>query len=215
MIRISPGKQNRPLNSFRFFIETLRQNDAMVFFSLFLIGGIVTGTLFARNADVAWLNKLDFLFVSNYKARAAQPLFTVFSASFASSFLFILCCFLCGLSMWGMFITPVIVFFRGFGLGLTSGYLYAAYEWQGVLYNLVVILPGALFCCIAILLAAREGTRFSKRMAVLGASSQSGMISRSNLKRYLARFGTILALAFFAALVDLLLSACFAGLFGF
>jgi hypothetical protein len=41
------------------------------------------------------------------------------------------------------------------------------------------------------------------------------MISRGNLKRYLARFGTILALAFFAALVDLLLSACFAGLFGF
>jgi stage II sporulation protein M len=117
--------------------------------------------------------------------------------------------------MWGMFFIPFVVFFRGFGLGLTSGYIYAAYAWEGVLYNLVVILPGALFCCIAILLAAREGTRFSKRMAACGTSAPNEVMRRSNLKLYLMRFGAILALSFFAALIDLLLSACFAGLFRF
>lgn len=117
--------------------------------------------------------------------------------------------------MWGMFLIPAIVFFRGFGLGLTSGYVYASYAWKGVLYNFAVILPGAFFCCIAILLAAREGIRFSRRMAANGTSAQGGVIGLKNLKVYLMRFGTILALAFCAALMDLLFSACFAGLFRF
>lgn len=217
MIRISPGKRYRQGENdwLKFFVRSLRENEALVLLALFLICGLVCGTLFAKNAENTWLDKLDFLFFSNFKARAAQPVLSVFSASFASSFLFILFCFLCGLSMWGMFLIPVVVFFRGFGLGLTSGYIYASYAWEGVLYNLVVILPGALFCCIAILLAAREGTRFSKRMAVYGSSAQSGTISRNNLKLYLMRFGTILAIAFLAALIDLLLSACFASLFRF
>lgn len=217
MIRISPSVKHRTggNNRIRFFIQTLRENDAMVLLSLFLICGLVIGSIFARNAGETSISKLDFLFFSNYKARAAQPMLSVFTASFASSFIFILFCFLCGLSMWGMFLIPVVVFFRGFGLGLTSGYIYASYAWEGVLYNLVVILPGALFCCIAILLAAREGTRFSKRIAACGTSAKNGVISRNNFKLYLMRFGTILAVAFFAALIDLLLSACFAGLFRF
>lgn len=117
--------------------------------------------------------------------------------------------------MWGMFIIPAIVFFRGFGLGLTSGYIYAAYSWNGVLFNLVVILPGALFCCLAIMLAAREGTRFSRRIAACGTSAGSGTISRNNMKLYLLRFGAILGVAFFAALTDAFLSVCFAGMFSF
>ncbi|HEX2985936.1 MAG TPA: stage II sporulation protein M [Caproiciproducens sp.] len=217
MIRISPGSRHRAWGSpkLRFFFQALRENRSMVLFSIILICGIIFGTLFARNAGEPALNKLDFIFFSNFKERASQSLVAVFSASFASSFLFILFCFLCGLSMWGMFIIPVIVFFRGFGLGLTSGYIYAYYAWKGVLFNLSVILPGAFVCCIAILLAAREGTKLSKRIAACGTSAQSGTINRNNIRLYLLRFGAILMIAFLAALIDLLLSASFAGLFGF
>ena len=197
------------------FFGALRVNYVLVLFSIFLITGMIFGAIFAKNAGFPALSKLDFLFYSNFKTRAVQPFFSVFSASFASSFLFILFCFLCGLSMWGMFMIPVVLFFRGFGLGLTSGYLYAAYGSSGILFNLSVILPGAFVCCLAILLAAREGTRFSRRIASCGTSSQSGTISRVNIKLYLLRFGAILGIAFLAALIDLFFSRCFAGMFSF
>ncbi len=217
MIRISHSFTRRPTGNskIKFFFTALRENYALVLLSVFLICGIVFGAVFARNAETSALSKLDFLFYSNFKARAVQSVFSVFSASFASSFLFILFCFLCGLSMWGMFIIPVVVFFRGFGLGLTSGYIYAAYGGNGVLFNLVVILPGAFLCCLAILLAAREATRFSRRIASCGTSAQSGTISRGNIRLYLLRFGTILGIAFLAALIDAFFSACFAGMFSF
>lgn len=217
MIRISHSFTRKPKigNGVKLFFQALRENHSLVFLSLFLIGGAVFGAVFARNADVSALKKLDFLFYSNFASRAGQSFFSVFSASFASSFLFILFCFLCGLSMWGMFLIPAAVFFRGFGLGLTSGYIYAAYGGKGILFNLVVILPGALFCCLAILLAAREGTRFSRRIASCGTSPNSGIISRNSMKIYLLRFGTILFVACLAALVDVFLSVCFAGMFSF
>ena len=217
MIRISHSFKRKPAGNKKItmFVEALHENYGMVLLSVFLICGMVFGAIFARNAGISALNKLDFLFYSNFKVRAAQPFISVFSASFASSFLFILFCFLCGLSMWGMFIIPGVVFFRGFGLGLTSGYIYAAYRWNGILFNLIVILPGAFICCLAILLAAREGTRFSRKIASCSTSVQSGTISRGNMKLYLMRFGAILGIAFSAALIDAFLSACFAGMFSF
>lgn len=217
MIRISHSFKPRAAgkSKIKFFFEALRENYGLVLLSVFLICGMVLGAIFARNAGISALSKLDFLFYSNFKSRAAQPFITIFSASFASSFLFILFCFLCGLSMWGMFIIPGVVFFRGFGLGLTSGYIYAAYGGNGILFNLAVILPGAFICCLAILLAAREGTRFSRKIASCGASAQNGTISRGNMRLYLLRFGAILGIAFLAALMDVFLSACFAGMFSF
>ena len=197
------------------FMEALRANHILVLFSISLICGMIFGAIFARNAGMEALDKLDFLFYSNFKTRAVQSVASVFAASFASSFIFIFICFLCGLSMWGMFIIPAVLFFRGFGLGLTSGYLYAAYGFKGILFNLSIILPGAFVCCLAILLAAREGSCFSRRIASCGAAPKSGTISPPKMKLYLLRFGAILALAFSAALLDVLFSACFAGMFSF
>lgn len=194
------------------FFEAVRENSILVLFSLLLICGMIFGAFFARNASFGILDKLDFLFYSNFKTRASQPIISIFSASFASSFIFIFVCFLCGLSMWGMFIIPVVLFFRGFGLGLTSGYLYAAYKFMGVLFNLVVILPGAFLCCIAITLSAQEGSRFS-RIIASSTTMRKGTISRSKIKTYLLRFGVYLMIAFLAALLDVFFSACFAGLF--
>ena len=207
MIAIKHSFRHRSIIDRKNFIEALRTNRVLVLFSLALIGGMIFGAIFARNAGMTALDKLDFLFYSNFKTRAVQSITSVFAASFASSFIFIFVCFLCGLSMWGMFIIPAVLFFRGFGLGLTSGYLYAAYGLKGVLFNLAVILPGAFVCCLAILLAAREGSYFSRRIASCGTSPESGTISSQKMKLYLLRFGAILALAFSAALLDVLFSA--------
>lgn len=193
-------------------LRAARGNRAMVLLSLVLLAGVALGSLYARNAGYGSLERLDFLFAGNFKSRTTQPFLLVFSASFASSFCFILACFLCGLSIWGAFFIPAVVVFRGFGLGLTSGYLYAVYGGKGILYNLAVILPGAFVCCLSILMASLEGIRFS-RMIASGKSRGEG--KSSGIRGYFLRFGAALAVACAGALLDLVFSVCFGGLFSF
>lgn len=197
------------------FFEALRNNYFLVFLAALLLCGMIFGAIFARSAGLSALEKLDFLFLSNYKSRALQPFTYVFMASLASSFVFILCCFLCGLSMWGMFFIPVVPFFRGFGLGLTSGYLYAAYGFKGILFNTIIVIPGAFVCIISILLAAKEGIQFSKKIAACGAMFEKKEHSWSPLKVYFAHFGAVIVIAFAAAVIDLLMAAFFSGMFSF
>ena len=108
-------------------LQIFRQQFLLVFLGLFLIAGLILGVIFIRNADYSLLKTLDFVFFSNVKARSALPVLSIFVASLASSFLFLLFCFLCGLSIWGAYCVPLAPLFRGFGMGITAGYLYAAY----------------------------------------------------------------------------------------
>ena len=191
--------------------DAIRANRAMFLLALLFLAGMAFGAVYSRSAGLRSLSRLDFLFAGNFKARAAQPLITIFSASFASAFIFVFACFLCGLSMWGAYFIPVVPFFRGFGLGLTSGFLYVTYGWKGFLYNLAVILPGAFFCCLAILAASLEGIRYSRALAVHRTAAAGEMPMRS----YVLRFGAILAWACIAAVLDTLMSALFGGCFSF
>ena len=82
-------------------LQIFRQQFLLVFLGLFLIAGLILGVIFIRNADYSLLKTLDFVFFSNVKARSALPVLSIFVASLASSFFFLLFCFLCGLSIWG------------------------------------------------------------------------------------------------------------------
>ena len=188
-------------------IEAVRSNLATVLLALCFLVGMVSGALITRNVDVSILDKVDFLFYSNFQERA-----------FTAGFFCVLChllhfvlglcwhVFFAAFRCWGVFAVPAILFFRGLGLGLTSGYLYATHGFHGVIFHFLVILPGAFVCCLALLLAGRESMRFSRRIT---GTAGSGM------KLYCLRYGAVLAMCFLAALLDLLTTVCFAGLFSF
>ena len=191
-----------------------------IILAVLLLCGIGGGALFIRYADFSALETLDFLFFSNFQGRTSSALSGVFIASLASAFSFILSCFLCGLSIWGAFLIPFIPFFRGFGLGMTAGYLYTNYSWQGFLFYIAVILPGALLCCVSVLLASREGIRFSRRMSlkhrpVTDKTQTESLFQKLSTKTYLIRFMFVIGLALLAALIDVVTTASFSGLFPF
>ena len=178
----------------------------LLFLNLFFfLSGMLGGILFSRNLHQEALSGLDFLFQATVQSRTGS-VGTVFAASFASSFLFLFLCFLFGLALWGFLLTPPVLFFRGVGLGVSSGYLYAAYHFKGILFYCVVVLPGALVCGAALILAAREAMRTSRSI---------GRGEHWNMKLYCVRFGGVLILAAGAALTDAVLSFCLSGLFSF
>ncbi|MDU7337202.1 MAG: stage II sporulation protein M [Clostridium sp.] len=194
-------------------LEVVLENPLVTVLAFLLLVGTIFGALFARGADDTILQKLDLLFVSDVKARAVQSSGSAFVASLSSSFFFVMISFLFGMSLWGVFVLPFIPLFRGFGFGLASGYLYAAYGFQGVLFNAVVVLPGAFLSMVAILLAAKEGMLFSKSTLIQALKhEQSKALS---LKAYAIQFGSILILSAAAAAIDLITTVCFTGAFTF
>ncbi len=108
--------------------------------------------------------------------------------------------------MWGFLFVPAILFFRGYGVGLTAGFLCYTYHWMGALFHLLVLLPGVSFICLALLFSSREAFRASRSLARTG---------HLDFKIYVMRFGFTLSLAFGAAVVDVITSVCFAGFFPF
>ena len=199
-------KKDAAKSFFKDLVFAAKSSWPFVLFSIILIIGMVLGSIYARNIGENTLEKMDFLFACDFKARTSEPFSTSFFASFASAFIFILACFLCGLSMWGVFFVPIVLFFRGFGLGLASGYIYLVYSLKGMLFNLFVILPGAYICCISIIFASMESTKFSR-------SLMSGKQYR--IRTYLFHFSLILGIAFLSSVIDVLLSMCLSGLFSF
>ena len=196
-------------------LQIFRQQFLLVFLGLFLIAGLMLGVIFIRNADYSLLKTLDFVFFSNVKARSALPVLSIFVASLASSFLFLLFCFLCGLSIWGAYCVPLAPLFRGFGMGITAGYLYAAYGFQGFLFHLAVILPGAFICLIAILIASRESMLFSKKIHLGRKTEEQEAQPKNNVRHFFIRFSILTGILIIGALVDVLTTVCFSGLFVF
>ncbi len=196
-------------------LQIFRQQFLLVFLGLFLIAGLILGVIFIRNADYSLLKTLDFVFFSNVKARSALPVLSIFVASLASSFLFLLFCFLCGLSIWGAYCVPLAPLFRGFGMGITAGYLYAAYGFQGFLFHLAVILPGAFICLIAILIASRESMLFSKKIHLGRKTEEQEAQPKNNVRHFFIRFSILTGILIIGAVVDVLTTVCFSGLFVF
>lgn len=189
----------------------LRADRGVCLLASLLLAGMIFGSFRARGAGYDSLERLDFLFASNFRARSDLPFYSVFCASFASSFLFVFACFLCGLSMWGAFLIPLLAAFRGYGLGLTAGYLYSSQGWTGALFYLSVLLPGAFLSCLAILAAGEEGERCSCSLASRVIRGNGENLQKS----YLIKFGECLGAAFAGAVLDTLLSVLPGRLFPF
>lgn len=175
--------------------------------ALFL-AGIAAGAVFSGNAPREAVSHLDFLFQTDFRLRLEDPFFSGFVSSLASSFLLAAVCFLCGLSIWGTFLLPLVPVARGVGVGLVAGYLYTAYGLQGGAFYWLLFLPGTLIGSVGIFLAVQESWRFSKRLSIGGSV-------KAKIGPYAFRFGLFLVPCLMGALLEWGTSAIFSSLFSF
>ena len=164
----------------------------------------VTGSW--KRTDTQLLQRLDFIFQTNFELRCHQGWGAAFVASFASSVLFLTVIFLLGLSLWGGFFAVLVPFFKGYGYGLSVGFLYGAYGWQGIAYNLLVILPGMFF-----------SSACQNSLHMVTGLFRAPMTAdwRTLLQRYSRCMMRLLLLVTASAAVDMLCALCFSWLFHF
>ncbi len=212
MILFSGRRKDKSKTS---FISLIKKYKLLTLIALLLLSGMIFGTFCVGFAEENTIESLDFLFASNFKVRSQQSLFEIFSTSLTSSFVFVALMTLLGLSVWGVLAIPIVPFFRGFGLGLTAGFLYSNYGIKGFLYHLIVLLPGVIISSVAILIHARESLVFSARL--MSKILPKGNIDRlwERTKLYFLRTGYVLIILAASSLVDMLFTMLFSGYFNF
>lgn len=193
----------------------LRKNILFAVFMLTLFAGIAAGAFGGRDADKETLEKLDLIFLTNFSVRCSQGMINAFVASFASAFLFLLVIFLMGLSLWGGAVTALIPFIKGYGYGISIGYLYCAYGFMGILYNLLIILPGAFFCSVIIAAAAQESFRSSAKFIALYRPAAVTDDPHIHIRKYMLSMLWLLFLAALSSAADMLFSLMFSWIFSF
>ncbi len=187
-----------------------------IIFVLLLFIGLAYGSAYAQNADTPMLNSLDFLFTTNLDARMTQNVVGIFCACFASDFIFLFTVFLLGLTPWGIPVMPFVILFKGFGTGITAGYLFLTNSLMGVGFYLLVLLPGTFLFCIALVMLSAHAFYFSKRMflCMVGKELPKHPLRQGAIS-FCSRLMSSLIMTFCAALIDAVLWTLFAGAFNF
>ncbi|MGN1129865.1 MAG: stage II sporulation protein M, partial [Ruminococcus sp.] len=137
-----------------------------------------------------------------------------FCGSFCSNFLFYLLTFLFGLSLWGIAFLPFLSFFKGFGIGVSAGYLFTSYGFTGVVFYLTILLPGIFLFSMVLVYMSTSSYNISKRILKFLFSKEDFSII-SSFKIYFKKCLLYLLITFFSALLDMSLWYVFAGLFNF
>lgn len=201
------------ISDIRYF---LKRYGIMVMCVSLLLTGLIFGSAYAQNSTSSLLDSLDFLFTTNFDVRLSQNAAETFCACFASDFMFLFVIFLLGLSPWGIPVLLFVLFFKGFGTGLTAGYLYMAHSLKGVGFYLLILLPGTFLFCMALALFSTSAFYISKRMFFYTLSRNvPAQPLRKGVINFCSRSMSSLIMTFFAALLDVVLWTLFAGTFNF
>lgn len=194
-------------------LDIIKNNAVLFLLCIMFLLGIFVGAVSTKSIDADMLSLLDFLFLTNFNTRIEQSLIYTFSATLSSAFIFLLAVLLLGLTLWGFLIIPIISFFRGYGLGLSLGYIYGIYKIKGILFNVLVMLPGAIIISAAIILFSKLSISFSFKLS-RGAFVRKS-VSQVFMKNYLIRFAFFLIAIAVGSAVDMIFTAVFSGLFSF
>lgn len=195
-------------------LRGIRRNSVAVFFTFVFASGMLMGSLSAKGADESMLTKLDFLFTTNLSSRLEQTFFSTFSASFASNFIFLFFVFLCGLAPWGMIVVFIAPIFKGFGTGLSAGYLFITYGFKGVGFYLLIVLGGTFLFSFTLVIECIQAQLLSLRIARSVFASKDAEAPLSCFVRtYLFRSLYALLLTTASALLDMILWTSFSGMF--
>jgi hypothetical protein len=197
-----------------FDYEKLRPYIPFAALSLFFIGGIFLGVVLVAKSETVLnfaKNQIDaFIF-----DKSELSFFKKIGASLFSYMPQYLIMFAFGISVVGVAASPLVILYNGFLYGCMSGYLYSAYQLEGIMLSAIVLLPSFLACSFGLLLLARESLSFSYLLAGICIKSNKPINLYSDFRKYCLNGAlTLVALAIALAL-DVGMNSFFTGFFKF
>lgn len=190
---------------------------SVIFFISVLFAGMIFGAVKAGSANEDLLSKLDIIFSGSITLDGGETPAKTFIDSFGTSFMFLALLFCLSLSPLGIAGIPLAMFFRGFGYGISSGYLCITYGFKGLIYYIFVLLVGAFISSLALVYASQYCLNFSVSIlySIVGRHIPDGMTLRAKLGVLLLNCAYTIILIICASLVDTGLYYLIGGLFSF
>ena len=198
----SKFKGKRRVSSTQFSIF-FRSSYQILLLSFLVLIGILIGSLIAKNGGVQNQSNFSFFMQNAFSANTASKGFVslMLSAFFSSSIL-ICCAYFLGLCAIGSPAIVLIPIFKGAGIGLSMGYLYIQYGLKGIAISALCIMPQAILSSIAIIIASREGLRFSVQLASVVLPTGKQLQLWSNFLDYCYKFVICFVIVFAASILD-------------
>ena len=194
----------------------LEGNSAfLLLLTLIMLIGMIFGALSLNHINLDTIKKLDILFLSDFDNRSNQSVLYTFISSFSSLFLFWLTLIISTLSFLGAIIVIFILIFRGWGLGITSGYLYSIYGLKGVAFYILVLLPGTFISSLAFILMSSNSIKFSLRVSKKFLPHPGEELLYDGMVIYIKKSAYMLGIFMISSIVDVIFIKIFSNLFIF
>ena len=184
----------------------------ILLFCMFLVG-LICGALTVRTSESGVLSRLYTLVCNYFEVKAQQSAWINLSNVFFKRLLTLLAIYWIGTCAFGAPVLYAVPVVHGLGIGLVSAYLYASFALKGIGYCTLLLFPGEVIFCAAILLACTAGMNMSGHlMRVLSGKNDMEPIT---LRYYTARFCVFLLLCACSAVLETALYTVFSGYFQF
>lgn len=194
-------------------INTLKKKRIFyLLLSIFTIG-LMYGSILIQSNSENIFPLLDIIQKTSTQNKTDSSFFYIMLNSLGSSVLFLLLIFLSGFSAIGQIVPCIVLFAKGLSLGSCVGYFYLTYQFKGLLYVIVIIIPSTLIILLALFLSAKESIRLSNLL--FGTFLEKNTISFKTLKLYIIKNLILICFLLVSAILDGILSVLFAGIFKF
>ena len=194
--------------------DAITNNGYLIFIFIFLLFGLILGVVFTKlnlfslNTKSAVNDFLSYRKSGNFLSVAFNSFFAVLPYFAAIVF--------SGASLPGFIVVLPVIFYRALIVGRLLYCFVDAYNLNGLLFNLIVIIVPSLLYFFTLLLSAREAAGFSFSLyKSLFPGKQTSIRLMEDFKIYMLRQTVILALLIFSCLTDTVISLAFVPKFGF
>ncbi len=201
------------LNRNKFF-DSFKKNKFIIFTLAAYVTGIIIGILWLKNSKaVTDIAATDFNSYVSLRIGGTFP--SIFYDSFISFLPICLVFFLCGTSVVGIILIPILICYCGFDYGICTGYLYSNYLLQGIAFNSLILIPCTVIAVLGYLLLSRESFYFSLQLLRVTMPNSKNPNIYSGFKGYCKKFFFLMLIFVGASLLDALLTYSFITYFAF
>jgi hypothetical protein len=167
------------------FVSIINENNILIFMVFcFLLGNLISILVFKLNNTQNNFYETEFKeYISDFDGNFGK----VFTASALQIAPYMCLIFLAGTSMAGSIITPLIIALRGAKLGFISSYLYVHFSLNGIIFNILLIIPSAVLTALSLIFSGREAFGFSLSLARLAVPDSKSVILDNDFKIYCMR----------------------------
>lgn len=173
------------------------KNNILLVISVIFILGLIFGsiyiTILKTSEKTTILNEVSNYFLSNNKLNFEDKI-DIFKSELLSNLLFTISMWLLGLSVIGLPIIFIMIFFKSFTLGFSVSSIFAKYGFKGIVGVLTYIIPSPIILSIFSLFLATYCIIISIKIAKSAFTKQT-----INFKTFMGKY-------FFILLVSILLS---------